>query len=245
MLRRIDENRITVYELVGNEINYAEEKIKGLIDIAFNGSQSEIDYDFFDIRGTVLLYGISGIGKTSAMNNCMSYALDKYGADCYELLTSDIVESELGKSTQNLTEAIHEFESLHRGILFIDELDRFCVNRKSNELSELKRMLIELMQFFDRQRPANGKIVLCCTNVKEQIDEALIRRFSICEEIHNPTKEELIRFANICMEKARFAGTVDDFIIQGIQTFDEIKRIFRNSILEHTDVSKSFVLKEI
>ena len=38
-------------------------------------------------------------------------------------------------------------------LLFLDEIDRLCVNRQnSNEISELKRMLIELMQFLDKMQ---------------------------------------------------------------------------------------------
>ncbi|MCR5661159.1 MAG: ATP-binding protein [bacterium] len=245
MLRRIDEKEILKTDLIGDDINNIEDKIKKLIDLILGESQKEIDLNFFDIKGTVLLYGLPGIGKTSVINNCISHALINYGADCYNLPTTDIIESNLGQATKNLANAIKEFENYATGILFIDELDRLCVNRNSDEVSELKRMLIELMQFFDRLKYDNKKLVLCCTNVKEQIDEALIRRFSICEELHIPREEELLKFANICMKSAGFSQTIQKIKGKEIKTFDQIKKIFRNIILsKNQDFSSWFLVKE-
>lgn len=244
LLQRIDEKLISTYDLFGNEIHRVEQQIKGLIDIMMSDNPADVDYDFFDLHGTVLLYGIPGIGKTSVMSNCMNYALDQYGADCYELMSSNIVEADLGKATKNLSDALQEFEREEKGILFIDEIDRLCVNRKNDEISELKRMLIELMQFFDRQKAANKKVILCCTNVFEQIDGALVRRFAICEEIGTPTKEELVEFANVCMEKAKMAGRIIDISNSSINTFDDVKKSFRNSLLMHSDRNDSFILEE-
>lgn len=237
LLRRIEEEKISsTCELFGSDINDIEKEIKGLIDFTYNTVDNTIDFDFFDIRGTVLLYGSPGLGKTSVMKNCMAYALERYSVDCYELLTTDIVESELGKTTKNLSEALKEFERLDKGILFIDELDRLCVDRMSDEISELKRMLIELMFYFDNLKIKDKKVLLSCTNVVDQIDKAFLRRFSILEEINKPTVDDLLDFVNICMEKASFSGKIYSLPSE-ILTFDDVKRTFRNAILQHKDIS--------
>ena len=46
-------------------------------------------------------------------------------------------------------------------------------------------------------------MIIACTNVIEQIDTALIRRFSIKKEITNPSSEEKEQFILLCMEKCR------------------------------------------
>lgn len=240
LLKHIEEHRITSEcELFGIEVNNIEREIKGIIDCVYDKKECDIDFAFFDIKGTVLLSGITGVGKTSVMKNCMSYALEKYNVDCYELLTPDIISSELGKATQNMSEALKEFAALDRGILFIDELDRFCINRNSDELSELKRMLIEIMLFLERLNMKDGKVVLACTNVIEQIDEALLRRFTISKIINKPTYSDLLNFANVCMEKAGYSEKVS-CIPSGIETFDDIKKTFRDLLLRHIDVLKFF-----
>lgn len=245
MLIPINERAIVNYELVGDNIRKIEEEIRGLIDISMSDNSNSSLCEFFDIKGTVLLYGIPGTGKTSVMHNCMSYALKTYGADCYELFTSSIIESELGKATKNLTSAIQEFEEKKKGILFIDEMDRLCVKRESDEISELKRMLVEVMQFFDRLKLTDKKIVLCCTNVIEQIDSALLRRFTVCEEIRKPSSTDLVKFANVCMEKAGYEGKISGICNDSIKTFDDIKKVFRTSLLLHADIKDSFEMEDI
>ena len=244
MLRRIDEDNINSFELYGNNIINIESKIKRLIDIVFSENPIDINLDFFDIKGTVLLYGNPGNGKTSIMNNCMRYALCKYRVDCYELCISDIIESELGKATKNFVHSISEFEKKKMCILFIDELDRICVNRNNdNELSELKRLMIELMQFFDRMKKTDNKIILCCTNVKEQIDNALLRRSTICEEIKNPDEHALIEFANVCMKELGEKEKIIKINDSDISNYDSIKRAFRKKILMDADLNDIFIME--
>lgn len=243
LLRRMDEKMISTHELYGKSILSIETEIKKMIDIVMNDKRPDVDYDFFDLHGIVLLYGIPGTGKTTLMKNCMHYALDRYGTDCYDIPASEIIVSELGKTTKNLSEALNEFERKDQGILFIDEIDQFCINRMDDEISELKRMLIELMQFFDRQTAKNKKMVLCCTNVFDQLDNALKRRFSICEKIEKPSKEELCDFANICIKKADMKERVIDIRDVSIATFDDIKCRFRNVLLTRSGINESFVME--
>lgn len=245
MLISINKCLIANNELMGDNIRKIEEEVRGLIDISMSNNSNASLYDFFDIKGTVLLYGIPGTGKTSIMHNCMSYALKTYDADCYELFTSSIIESELGKATKNLAVVLHEFEEKKKGILFIDEMDRLCVKRESDEISELKRMLVELMQFFDRLKLVDKKVVLCCTNVIEQIDSALLRRFTICEEIGRPSSTDLVKFASVCMEKAGYEGKITGICNDSIKTFDDIKKVFRKSLLLHADIKDSFEVEDI
>ena len=106
----------------------------------------------------------------------------------------------------------------------------------SDEISELKRMLIELMFYFDNLKIKDKKVLLSCTNVVDQIDKAFLRRFSILEEINKPTVDDLLDFVNICMEKASFSGKIYSLPSE-ILTFDDVKRTFRNAILQHKDIS--------
>ena len=185
MLSRIDEKDIYETVLIGEACNDSMGDIKGLIDIIFGEMDATYpEYDFFDIKGTVLLYGKPGVGKTTIARNCLSYAIDKYGVDSYTLNVSSIIVSGLGESVANIDCALKEFERKEKGILFIDELDKLLISRDSpDELSELKRLLIEMMGFIDSLSIGKKKLLIGCTNVFDQLDKALVRRFAIRENI--------------------------------------------------------------
>lgn len=232
---KIEENRIVATPIIGSKSNNAICQIETMIDLicgedVFN---KIIDIDFFDINGSVLLYGIPGIGKTTIAMNCIFYCLEKYGIEAYTFKTSDIIVSNLGESTQNLHKELEEFASLKEGILFIDEIDRLCINRNNkDEVSELKRMLIELMNFLDTNSLTSRKIIIACTNVIDQLDSALIRRFSIVKEIEKPLLEDKRKFTLLCMEKCGIEERIiNNEVLEKYMTMDEIKSDFREAIL--------------
>lgn len=76
-LNRISESSLCETMLIGQSCESAAVRIKNLIDIVFSSKESNEqrpNYDFFDIRGTILLHGDSGVGKTTLSKNCMYYA---------------------------------------------------------------------------------------------------------------------------------------------------------------------------
>lgn len=239
-MMKIDESVLNRTDMIGCKANSVIKKIFMMIDLIYSRKNyfKNIDLEFFNIQGSVLLYGIPGIGKTTIVHNCLRYALDEYGVESYTFNTSDIIATDLGQATKNLHDELEEFQSKEEGILFLDEIDRLCVNRQnSNEISELKRMLIELMQFLDRMRYSSQKMVIGCTNIIDQLDGALIRRFSIQEEINKPMVEEKIEFIKLCLEKSGYKInkiTPDTKFLQHYQTMDAIKKDFRDAILNGT-----------
>ena len=236
MLNKIRECELKETELFGKNVLAVYNEICNLIDIIYGKNEyDDIDWDFFDIKGTVLLYGIPGGGKTTLIKNCLNRALNLYGTESYYIETSNIIRSNLGESTSRMNRALQEFHEKEEGILFIDEIDKVCVNRKNiDEISELKRMLIELMAGIDRLNMSSKKIIIGCTNVFEQLDEALIRRFTICREIKEPSYEEKVNFFRLCMGKCgKIVGNVQEYneLLKNLKTMDSIKQLFRDSIL--------------
>lgn len=236
-MNRINESTLNETRLIGTSCCTTEKKIKNLIDSIENNSNNIEMFNFFDIKGTVLLYGIAGGGKTSIAKNVMYYALDKYGIESYSINPSEIITSGLGESVKNLSDELKEFDEKEEGILFIDEIDKFFINRTSqDELSELKRLLIEMMSFIDRLSIDKKKILIGCTNIFEQMDSALKRRFAICEEIGKPSEDEKLEFCKICLEKVGLQfktnqNCIDRKFLQQFETMDSIKSYFRNKII--------------
>ncbi len=234
-MERIDENATKSITIYGEYPNRVLSRMKKLVDIVYGNKRYAIDYDFFDIKGTVLLYGVPGTGKTSMVKNVISYALEKYMVDAYSFLTTDIIEADLGKTVSNFRYQIDEFKEKDLGILFIDEIDKFCVNRSnSEEVSEMKRLLVEMMSYIDSIDISCGKMIIGCTNVIEQLDDALIRRFCICEDIILPADDEKKEYAKLCIEKMGLNTTEqmpDLDLIHEWKTFDDIKKHFREKVL--------------
>lgn len=236
----ISEAALCETTLIGQSCKHAEVRVKRLIDIVFSTTESDQQrpkYDFFDIRGTILLYGDSGVGKTTLSKNCMSYALDTYSVDSYEIKASDIIVSELGKTVQNMNEVLEEFRNKKQAILFIDEIDKMFISREVlGEVSEMKRLLIEFMSYIDTLSIEHRKIIIGCTNVYYTLDAALKRRFAIVEEIQNPSDDEKNEFFNICAKKAGLDLSddirLDSSYLGKFKNMDSIKSLFRNGILE-------------
>lgn len=234
-------NESTLFEtpLIGQSSEKAYIRIKNLIDIVFSSTESNQkspNYDFFDIKGTILLYGDTGVGKTTISRNCMAYALDKYSVDCYEINIADIIVSELGETVRNMHEILEELNNKEYAILFIDEIDKLFISRETpGELSEMKRLLIEFMQYIDTLSAADKKIIIGCTNVYDSLDAALKRRFAIKEEIKNPSEIEKNEFFNICIKKTGidFPNNIrlTSAFLGKFKNMDSIKSFFRDGIL--------------
>lgn len=240
ILQRFEEQDLYKTDLKGAECENATKKIQNLVDIIF-GSDSmsnNVNYDFFDIKGTVLLYGLPGVGKTTIARNCLCYALDQYGVESYAMNVADVIVSGLGESVKNFDDALSEFSELYEGILFIDEIDRFFVNRESvSEISELKRLLIEFMSYIDNLSIGKRKLLIGCTNVYDQIDDALKRRFSIKEEIGLPTSQEKREFISDCFRnigKDIDCSKLKNKYLEQFETMDSIKAHFRKHVLNQS-----------
>lgn len=234
-MNKLIEKKIASTSMIGKNSNDTIRQITRMMDLVYGSKTfSNIDLSFFDVNGSVLLYGIPGVGKTTIVMNCINYALDKYGIEAYTIDTPEVIVSNLGESTQNIYKELDEFASLNEGILFIDEIDRLCVNRNNkDEVSELKRVLIEIMKFMDENTLLSKKMIIACTNVIEQIDTALIRRFSIKKEITNPSSEEKEQFILLCMEKCGLEKKpVKKELLEKYITMDDIKNDFRDAILD-------------
>ena len=120
-------------------------------------------------KGTLLFHGIPGGGKTQ-FAEYLAIELDK------PLLlkrASDILSKWVGENEQNIAEMFVEAEE-NGAILFIDESDSFLRDRSVARAEWSVTMVNELLQHLER---ADG-IVICATNLMDDIDTAAMRRFT-------------------------------------------------------------------
>jgi MoxR-like ATPase len=131
-------------------------------------------------RQTLLLYGPPGCGK-SHLARYVARALEMR---LFTVRFDSLISSFLGETGGNLRK-IFEFVSLNRCVLFIDEIDAIAKLRDDkNELGELKRIVISLLQNLDLTKTQS--LLIAATNHPHMLDPALWRRFQLVWELNTP-----------------------------------------------------------
>lgn len=125
---------------------------------------------------TTLLYGESGTGKTTFGK----YVAYKLGMPFAYLNFAQCISSYLGATSKNI-EKVFDYISKQKCVLMLDEIDAIGIKRGKENLGEMSRIVIGLMQSFDLLE--NDLIIIGATNRRDMIDEALIRRFTIQHEV--------------------------------------------------------------
>lgn len=125
---------------------------------------------------TTLLYGESGTGKTTFGK----YVAYKLGMPFAYLNFAQCISSYLGATGKNI-EKVFDYISKQKCVLMLDEIDAIGIKRGKEDLGEMSRIVIGLMQSFDLLE--NDLIIIGATNRRDMIDEALIRRFTIKHEV--------------------------------------------------------------
>lgn len=192
------ENYISDNVVLNKYLNY--------VNMLFAKERNEKILSILDLSGKMLFYGKPGVGKTSLAYKIADYANKNYESSIYTISMDKIIESDLGNTTHNMVKAINEIknnENINR-VLILDECDRISVVRENKEeISELKRCLIEFMDFMDNLTYKNRLIIIGTTNFKDVIDKGLIRRFDIVEEITS-SLSQIETFISNLNEKLEF-----------------------------------------
>lgn len=139
----------------------------------------------FTPKKKILLYGPPGCGKTLGAQRIAWNT----GLPLLKVRFDTLISSYLGETATNLRSI---FESvLHPPcVLFFDEFDSIAKSRTmGQEVGEIKRVVNSFLQLLDEYE-APGLLV-AATNLYDQIDPAIWRRFDDAVEIPIPGKEEL------------------------------------------------------
>lgn len=146
----------------------------------------------FDVSyvNTTLLYGPTGTGKTT-FARFVAYTLEK---DFVYLNFSSLMDGGFGNTERNLS-MVFRYMTAQDCIFMIDEIDCIATSRTQSSNDTLKSITIALMQELDYCKAHNPKaIILAATNVHENLDPALLSRFSVKRKIPLLTNEEKVGF---------------------------------------------------
>lgn len=210
-------------------------KLKRVTDIVF--SENEYDEKLLheiNITGTFLLHGKTGTGKTTLAHEVIKHVENEYGVTPYRVDVSLIITSGLGDTLKNFESVFSEIKGKSdTGILvLLDEFDRFVVDRGSKlELSELKRSLLSIMDFFSSLKHSDKIMLIAITNYIDSIDSALLRRFSFIESV-GVTEEEIFEYYQSKLDLYEKSGiTLTDSEIKRCKTIADLKRELRSKFI--------------
>lgn len=172
-------------ELTFNEKRYVSTKEdETMINQVINTYKVNDKLIEYNIRylNSLLLFGVPGCGKTM-LGKYIAYKLKVPFA---YLNFSNLISSYLGKTGENI-QKVFDYISSIKCVFMLDEIDAIGLERGTDSLGELSRVVINLMQCLDKFD--NGSIIIGATNREDMIDTALKRRFSLKYEMRLPSNE--------------------------------------------------------
>ena len=171
------------------------ELIRDMNDVSLQLMEKQIPY-----LNATLLYGESGVGKT---------AFSKYTAFKLEMPYlyvnfSKMLDSYLGGTAKNLT-ALFNFINQQKCVVMLDEIDCIAGNRKYSDggaSAEVSRSATCLLQLLDAV--TNDHVILAATNLIEDVDPAVKRRFTEKHEMKRLSADENYDFICQYMDSTGF-----------------------------------------
>ncbi len=168
-----------------------QEQLNQLQEIAAHVKKAQMVFDGWGFGGkfsygkgvTALFEGVSGTGKTMAAG-ILARELE---LDLYKIDLSSVVSKYIGETEKHLNQIFNEAQD-SGAILFFDEADALFGKRSEVKDAHDRYANIETAFLLQRMEEYNG-IVILATNMKQNIDEAFVRRLRFIIEFPFPSDE--------------------------------------------------------
>jgi SpoVK/Ycf46/Vps4 family AAA+-type ATPase len=150
--------------------------------------QEELAARHISRRTKLLFYGPPGCGK-SVTARAIGRELK---LPVYVVRFDSIVGAYLGQTALHLRQ-VFRFAETTPCVLLIDEIDALGKRRGSPfDVGELDRVVIALLQELEHSHPAG--LLVATSNIGQQLDDALWRRFDLVLEFPPPSRAEVLSF---------------------------------------------------
>lgn len=176
------------------------ELIKNMNDVSLQLMEKQIPY-----LNATLLYGESGVGKT-AFSRYVAY---KLGMPYLYVNFSRMLDCYLGGTAKNLTN-LFSFIRQQQCVVMLDEIDSLAVKREyggGGASAEVSRSTTCLLQLLDSV--TNDHVIIAATNLIDDVDTAVKRRFTEKHELHRLSAEDNERFIRQYLDDAGFSYDLD------------------------------------
>ena len=197
-----------------------------------------------------LFEGYPGSGKTEAAKQ-VARLLNR---SLYRVDLESLIDSKLGKTNKNIIQVFDEIHSLpnaSQAVILFDEIDIIALDRvNSNDVREMGRVTSTILRELDRLSEIKKDVILIATtNLFNNFDKALLRRFDATINFNRYTKEDLIEISEFYFSSfiKNFKGITKDIrllrkILKVSETLPypgELKNIIKTSIA-FSDVSSEY-----
>ena len=180
-----------------------------------------------------LFQGPPGTGKTETVKQFARLL----GRELYAVDFDSLIDSKLGQTSKNIANIFEEINNLicpDNIMILFDEIDAIALDRtNSNDLRDMGRATSSILKGFDN---LNNKVVLVATtNLYNNFDKALVRRFDSVIDFDRYTKDDLYDIAEMLL----------DYYLTQFKSMGKNKRLFRKIIELMPSLPYPGVLKNI
>lgn len=153
---------------------------------------------------TVLFAGPSGTGKTMSAE----IIAQELSLDLYKIDLSQVISKYIGETEKNLHQLFQAAET-GQAILFFDEADAMLGKRSEVQDAHDRYANIEVAYLLQKVEEYEG-ITILATNLRQNIDEAFVRRIRFIVEFPFPEEEDRLRiWQGVWPREAPLAADID------------------------------------
>lgn len=155
----------------------------------------------------ILLEGPPGCGKSTVAKAIAGECNVAYKSIC----APDFMQHYVGDSAKEVDKVFKELKEAGGGILFIDEVDAIATKRLHDDNAKEYRNCLNKLLACMSDAQENNIIVICATNLKEQLDSAFIREGRIDKviKVDLPDYECRVKLFELYVGKLKHEDDID------------------------------------